>query len=303
MRGGPNAAPQVHRAPALAPHRGRAHEGSDPRALPQRDLSRQRDVRRRGREPRPVRQERVEGHDRRRRRARRAAEGAVRVHAARSPGPRAPSPQPRARRSWRRRAISRPGEAATASRQRLVVAENEWRPNTGNEPLRARRGARVRRLGPPRCAARSGDVTVYTTLDLNAQQAADRAVRRQAAAVSRETQYSGGRVTEPAQGALVAMDPRTGDIRALVGGRRSKRGSFNRAFRARRQPGSAFKPFVYAAALAAGITPAIARRRRAGGGDAGPHGLAPGELRGDVHRHASRSRRRWPCRRTPPRCA
>ena len=147
-----------------------------------------------------------------------------------------------------------PGEAETAARQRLVVAEDEWRPNTGNEPL-ALDAVRVFIDSILPDALQEGDVTVYTTLDLTAQKAADRAVLRQAAAVSRETQYSGARVTEPAQGALVAMDPRTGDIRALVGGRRSKRG-FNRAFRARRQPGSAFKPFVYAAALRAGMTPA-----------------------------------------------
>ncbi|MFL5605077.1 MAG: penicillin-binding transpeptidase domain-containing protein, partial [Gemmatimonadaceae bacterium] len=102
---------------------------------------------------------------------------------------------------------------------------------------------------------KNGDVTVYTTLDLNAQRAADRAVLRQAVAVTRETQYAGSRVLDPAQGALVALDPRSGDIRALVGGRRSKRG-FNRAFNAKRQPGSAFKPFVYAAALRSGMTPA-----------------------------------------------
>jgi penicillin-binding protein 1A len=55
---------------------------------------------------------------------------------------------------------------------------------------------------------------------------------------------------------MVALDPRTGDIRALVGGRRYERATFNRAIAARRQPGSAFKPFVYAAALAAGYSPA-----------------------------------------------
>ena len=147
-----------------------------------------------------------------------------------------------------------PGEARTASQQRLVVAEDEWRPNTGNEPL-ALDAVRVFIDSILPDALQEGDVTVYTTLDLTAQKAADRAVLRQAAAVSRETQNSGKRLNEPAQGALVAMDPRTGDIRALVGGRRSKRG-FNRAFRARRQPGSAFKPFVYAAALRAGMTPA-----------------------------------------------
>ena len=58
------------------------------------------------------------------------------------------------------------------------------------------------------------------------------------------------------QGALVALDPRNGELRALVGGRRYVPGGFNRALVARRQPGSAFKPFVYAAALAGGMTPA-----------------------------------------------
>jgi penicillin-binding protein 1A len=59
---------------------------------------------------------------------------------------------------------------------------------------------------------------------------------------------------------MVALDPRTGDVRALVGGRaygeRYTRGTLNRALKAHRQPGSAFKPFVYAAALASGMTPA-----------------------------------------------
>jgi penicillin-binding protein 1A len=54
----------------------------------------------------------------------------------------------------------------------------------------------------------------------------------------------------------VALDPRNGELRALVGGRRYVPRGFNRALVARRQPGSAFKPFVYAAALAEGLTPA-----------------------------------------------
>jgi penicillin-binding protein 1A len=90
---------------------------------------------------------------------------------------------------------------------------------------------------------------VYTTLDGRAQRAAEAAVRRQADAI----QPSPGRDT--LQGALVALDPRTGEIRAVVGGRRYVPGGFNRALVARRQPGSAFKPFVYAAALAQGLTP------------------------------------------------
>lgn len=59
------------------------------------------------------------------------------------------------------------------------------------------------------------------------------------------------------QGVLVAMEPTTGDVIAMVGGYSYTQGQFNRALRARRQPGSAFKPFVYGAALASGrYTPA-----------------------------------------------
>ena len=89
------------------------------------------------------------------------------------------------------------------------------------------------------------ELTVYTALDARAQRAADAAVRRRASSI-------GSRV----EGAMVAIDPTTGDIRALSGGRRFKRGTFNRALYAKRQPGSAFKPFVYAAALNAGYSTA-----------------------------------------------
>src|SRR5205814_3936364 len=51
------------------------------------------------------------------------------------------------------------------------------------------------------------------------------------------------------EGAIVAIDPQTGDVRALVGGRNYAMAPFNRATRALRQPGSSFKPFVYAKAL------------------------------------------------------
>lgn len=57
------------------------------------------------------------------------------------------------------------------------------------------------------------------------------------------------------QAALVALDPRTGDLLAIVGGADFTKSSFNRAVRSRRQPGSAFKPFVYAAALSQGMSP------------------------------------------------
>ena len=131
-----------------------------------------------------------------------------------------------------------------AARERLRISEDEWRPNTSNDVLALDIvRAFVDSVLPD--VLKEGDVTVYTTLDLTAQRAADRAVIRHAQALGRNV-----------QGALVAMDPQSGDIRAVVGGRRTLRGGFNRAFQARRQPGSAFKPFVYAAALSAGLSPA-----------------------------------------------
>ena len=76
------------------------------------------------------------------------------------------------------------------------------------------------------------------------------------------------------QAALVALDARTGDVLALSGGRDFGQSQFNRATQASRQPGSAFKPFVYAAALKMGLTPATLLRDNpksypGAGGDAG----------------------------------
>jgi penicillin-binding protein 1A len=62
--------------------------------------------------------------------------------------------------------------------------------------------------------------------------------------------------TPEAQAALVAVDPRTGGVRALVGGYDFKKSQFNRAVQAKRNPGSAFKPIIYAAAVDKGVTPA-----------------------------------------------
>jgi membrane carboxypeptidase/penicillin-binding protein len=60
---------------------------------------------------------------------------------------------------------------------------------------------------------------------------------------------------DPLQAALIAIDPDTGAVRAMVGGRDFRVSNFNRATRAKRQPGSAFKPFVYAAAVEDGFGP------------------------------------------------
>ncbi len=62
--------------------------------------------------------------------------------------------------------------------------------------------------------------------------------------------------TPVVEGSLLALDPRTGAVQAMVGGYSFSRSQFNRAIAARRQPGSAFKPLIYAAALQQGLTPA-----------------------------------------------
>ncbi len=65
-----------------------------------------------------------------------------------------------------------------------------------------------------------------------------------------------GETPDYLQAALVAIDPATGHVRAMVGGRDFGESRFNRAMQAKRQSGSAFKPFVFAAALEAGQSPA-----------------------------------------------
>ena len=97
------------------------------------------------------------------------------------------------------------------------------------------------------------DLVVHTTIDATAQRAAERAVARQAAAIQRRVPNARG---NDVQGAFVAISPEDGGILALVGGREHVRQGFNRAVAAHRQPGSAFKPFVYAAALERGYTTA-----------------------------------------------
>lgn len=99
-----------------------------------------------------------------------------------------------------------------------------------------------------RRALRPGDA-VFTTLDLELQRAAERAVRDGLRWLEREVDYL-ARADRPLQAALVALDPATGAVLAMVGGRDYGQTQFNRATDARRQPGSAFKPVVALAALA-----------------------------------------------------
>jgi penicillin-binding protein 1A len=121
-----------------------------------------------------------------------------------------------------------------------------------------------------------GGYRVYTTLDPALQRAATSALADGIARLEAQPGYQHGRFgstpgapapsaapgapapvaaapTDYLQGAAVVLDPATGDVRALVGGRSYAASPFNRATQALRQPGSSFKPFVYAKALESGI--------------------------------------------------
>jgi penicillin-binding protein 1B len=139
-------------------------------------------------------------------------------------------------------------EAATAAREPMVVA-----------PL----GEKARALAPwfvdyvNRVAQSQSPPDgedhgrVFTTIDLDLQNLAEDALQRQ---LSRLQPLYQGRGSQP-QAALVALDPRNGNVLAMVGGSNYAESQLNRATDAQRQPGSTFKPFVYAAALESGMSP------------------------------------------------
>jgi penicillin-binding protein 1A len=107
---------------------------------------------------------------------------------------------------------------------------------------------------------------VYTTVDLSLQELAEHAVERNLRDMEKRLRYqpkdttgvhpaSEASKTDYIQGALIALDPATGYIKAMVGGRDFLDSQWNRATQAPRQPGSAFKIFVYTAAIDNGMTP------------------------------------------------
>ncbi|MFH0947661.1 MAG: transglycosylase domain-containing protein [Elusimicrobiota bacterium] len=95
-----------------------------------------------------------------------------------------------------------------------------------------------------------GGLEIWTTLDRKLQEAAEKIFERQLSEFD-----SLAKSTVSVEGALLCLDVKTGGIRALVGGRNFQTSQFNRTFQAKRQPGSAFKVFVYTAAIENGFTP------------------------------------------------
>ena len=92
----------------------------------------------------------------------------------------------------------------------------------------------------------TGAVDVFTTLDLHMQKIAQDALRE---GLVRIDEILARRKRQRAQAALLAVDPRTGEVLAFVGGRSYNQSQYNRVIAAKRQPGSVFKPFVYLAAF------------------------------------------------------
>src|SRR5215212_5744050 len=109
----------------------------------------------------------------------------------------------------------------------------------------------VNRLAESQFETSADHQRIYTTIDLELQQAAERALKRQLDHL--DVVYA-NRGLKP-QAALVALDPHTGNVLAMVGGRNYAESQLNRATDALRQPGSTFKPFVYAAAVEDGFSP------------------------------------------------
>jgi len=111
----------------------------------------------------------------------------------------------------------------------------------------------------------SGGFRVYTTLDVDMQRAAQAAMEVGWNAIEADPNFQHPLFSEfdtvasfpgstpYVQGAFIALDPETGHVKALIGGRRFEQSEFDRARLAQRQAGSAFKPFVYTAAISTGI--------------------------------------------------
>lgn len=142
-------------------------------------------------------------------------------------------------------------EAAAASNEPLKVAPAD---NLKNESLAPYFVDYVNRVAENQMDAKDATEKsaprIYTTLDLDLQQLAEDAIRHQ---LERLDKVYKGKATP--QAAFVALDPKTGNVLAMVGGRDYAISQLNRATDALRQPGSVYKPIVYSAALESFVSP------------------------------------------------
>ena len=112
----------------------------------------------------------------------------------------------------------------------------------------------LRRFRDKLADVRTGGYQIYTTIDMKQQAIARAVVTENYHKILKK--YKENAKKTKLNAAFVAVESKTGDILALVGGENYKRSAFNRVTRAKRQPGSAFKPFIYQTALDMGYNPA-----------------------------------------------
>ncbi|NLX19998.1 MAG: PBP1A family penicillin-binding protein [Desulfobulbus sp.] len=172
-----------------------------------------------------------------------------------SPSTYSPIKQPEAARARQRYVLNRMAEdgiitddtARSAYEQGIPLAGNWRKALNGYFGLYVRSQLLTRY--PETDLYRKG-LSVATTVDYQLQEQAARAIQSGAAGIAQR--HPGD---PPPQGALVALDTESGRIRAMIGGTDFTDNQYNRAVQANRQPGSAFKPIIYAAALTHGVSP------------------------------------------------
>lgn len=146
-------------------------------------------------------------------------------------------------------------EATAASQEKITLRPPEQRLATGSYTLQAVFDLLEDFLEPH--LIETGGLKVYTTIDSTLQKTAEKELDRHLTKIearpgykhSLRSSHQEGKDTKYLQGAVVSLDNKTGGILALVGGRNFGESSYNRAYRAHRQIGSTFKPFVYAVAF------------------------------------------------------
>lgn len=147
-------------------------------------------------------------------------------------------------------------EAGAAQQSALATVKNYGVPPAAQYYVNVVR-IQATRAGIP---VSQGGYRIYTALDPALQRDAVAALEEETSAIEsrpgyKHPSYIAGAKSDYLQGMVVAIEPASGDVRALVGGRDYEQSQFDHAIDAMRQPGSAFKPFVYAAAIEDSLTP------------------------------------------------
>jgi penicillin-binding protein 2D len=149
-------------------------------------------------------------------------------------------------------------EAARAKAEPIVVAPHNGMSAPAEYFVNVARVQAIR----AGVAVMDGGFRIYTSLDPKLQISATEALRQEAEEIERREGYAHATLSgrprgssDYLQGMVVVMDPFSGDVRALVGGRDYDLSSFDRAIDSKRQPGSSFKPILYTAAIEAGMSP------------------------------------------------